>query len=119
MKNKRRIRKVVNPETLVRKSPRQTGGNGLKYRQLKLKEKTVNKCFDEKSGKSKDSKPFLSCFVGKNVLIRLMNRDELIGVLFSNNYNKYDVLLKQGSRLYLVPKHAIAYIQLREPVQRR
>ena len=63
-------------------------------------------------------KPFLSYFTGKNVLIQLLNKQELIGVLISNNYNKYEVLLRQGSRLYLVPKHAIAYIQLREPIHK-
>jgi len=63
-------------------------------------------------------KPFLSYFVGKKVLIQLLNKQELIGVLISNNYNKYEVLLRQGSRLYLVPKHAIAYIQLREPIHK-
>ena len=72
----------------------------------------INKSFSK-------NEPFYSLFIGKRVMIQLVTGQELFGVLISNNYNKFDVLLKQGSRLYLVPKHAIAYIQLREPDHRR
>lgn len=61
---------------------------------------------NEKESKEKQQ-GFLETFHGEKVALTLITGEKLTGILTTNRYNKFDVLLDS----ILVPKHAILCIQ--------
>jgi hypothetical protein len=72
--------------------------------------------YDEsEKGEEKRDGGFFSRFSGKNVRVTLLSGATFTGLLQQDKYNKYDVLIESKDRsLVLIPKHAIAFLQLVE-----
>ena len=78
---------------------------GRKSQEEKAKER-IDK-HNKKNKKPQKEKGFLNLFNDKNVTITLINGNEYKGVLKTNAYNRYDVLLETNNGRILIPKHSI------------
>jgi sRNA-binding regulator protein Hfq len=59
---------------------------------------------------NEERKWFFEGFNGKQVSTKVISGDILEGVLNTDNYNKYDPILNNSEGSFLIPKHAIVYI---------
>lgn len=71
---------------------------------------------EKENNKEELEKPkgFLELFNGKEVEIHLVTGELLEGQLDTNNYNKFDLLLHTSNGVILLPKHAVAFITMKE-----
>lgn len=55
---------------------------------------------------------YFEIFNGKEVECKIVNSDIINGVLRSDSYNKYDVIIETENEQYLIRKDVIEYIKL-------
>jgi sRNA-binding regulator protein Hfq len=64
-----------------------------------------------KNREQEDTIGFFDMLNGKHIEAHLITGEVIEGILETNAYNKYDVLLRNDEGMYVVPKAAIEYVR--------
>lgn len=84
-------------------------------RKKEVRKDMENKELENEEIKSNEKKEgYFSRFAGKKVCVKLIDGTSLTGRLDTNNYNRYECILRMKDVEILLPKHSVLWLKKHE-----